>query len=90
MLFPRLGYVLFYDLGYFLSNPIEIISPVNLSGEFVGLYGMSYHGGFLGFAISLFLYSRKNKINFWNLSDFMTPAIAAGYFFGRIGNFFES
>jgi phosphatidylglycerol:prolipoprotein diacylglycerol transferase len=83
----RLGYVLFYDLGYFLNHPIEIFSPFDPSGRLIGLYGMSYHGGFLGFIVVLWLYSKKNKFNFWKLSDLIVLAIPLGYFFGRIGNF---
>lgn len=84
----RLGYVLFYNLSYFMIHPLAIISPVDLSmGIFTGIYGMSYFGGLIGVIISLAILIRKKDISFWALSDFIVPAIPAGYFFGRIGNF---
>lgn len=84
----RLGYVLFYNPLYYFNNPLNIISPYDfLTGEFVGIYGMSYHGGLLGVVLVSWLFTRKNKLNFWKWADFVVPAIPAGYFFGRIGNF---
>ncbi|MDH4330213.1 MAG: prolipoprotein diacylglyceryl transferase [Candidatus Moranbacteria bacterium] len=83
----RLGYVFFYDLQYFLNHPVEIISPISATGEFVGLYGMSFHGGIIGFVSSLMFFAKKNRINFWKIADFLVAIIPAGYFFGRIGNF---
>lgn len=86
----RIGYVLFYDLHYFLINPLEIFLPYNFStGTWVGISGMSYHGGVLGLVVALLLFSRRYSFNFWRLSDFLVPAIPLGYFFGRIGNFFN-
>jgi len=83
----RVGYILFYNLNYYFKHPIEIISPLNTGGEFVGLYGMSYHGAIIGFAIVVYFFTKKRKINFWKMSDFIAPAISIGYFFGRMGNF---
>ena len=83
----RLGYVLFYDLKYFLENPLAIISPFDALGNFVGIYGMSYHGGFLGALSAFWIFVRKNRFDFWKMANFISPAIPAGYFFGRIGNF---
>lgn len=83
----RIGYVIFYNLNYFLLNPLEIIFPFNKSGDFIGIYGMSYYGGVLGFVLVTFIFCRKKKINFLKLTDFILPAIPLGYFFGRLGNF---
>lgn len=83
----RLGYVFFYDIDYFIQNPLAIVSPLNTSGNFVGIFGMSYFGGLLGIIGCSVLFCRKNKINFFEWADFVIPAIPAGYFFGRIGNF---
>ena len=83
----RIGYVIFYNPGYFLSHPLEIISPIDAERNFVGIYGMSYHGGLLGVIFSTFIFVWKNKLNFWKLADLVIPTISAGYFFGRIGNF---
>ncbi|KKP67767.1 MAG: Prolipoprotein diacylglyceryl transferase [Candidatus Moranbacteria bacterium GW2011_GWE1_35_17] len=83
----RIGYVVFYNLNYFLVNPLEIIWPFNPSGEFTGIYGMSYHGAAVGFILATYFFCKKRKISFLKLTDFILPAIPAGYFFGRIGNF---
>lgn len=85
----RLGYVLFYDPGFFLEHPLSIINPFDLSDgfRFVGLLGMSYHGGLLGVVLGASLFCYKNKVNFWRFADLLSPAIPLGYTFGRIGNF---
>lgn len=90
MIGGRVGYVLFYDFPEFLHNPLRIISPfARINGEwtFVGISGMSYHGGALGVIIGWWLFARKNNITFWTLAELFAPAIPLGYFFGRIGNF---
>ena len=86
----RLGYVLFYNFSYYLKNPMTIISPFDpVTHNFVGIYGMSYHGGLIGVLLLAWFFSRKSKINFYKLSNFVVPAVPAGYFFGRLGNFFN-
>ena len=89
MIGGRLGYVLFYDLTFFLENPLRVIFPFDLSNGFryVGLFGMSYHGGFLGVILGSLCFCYKNKVNFWHFGDLLAPAIPLGYTFGRIGNF---
>jgi phosphatidylglycerol---prolipoprotein diacylglyceryl transferase len=88
LLGARLGYVLFYNLPFYLENPLAIVSPFDSSsGEFVGIYGMSYHGGLVGALLGAYLFTRKKKIDFWRWADFVVPAVPAGYFFGRVGNF---
>lgn len=83
----RLGYVFFYNFSFYWNNPLAIISPFDSAGNFIGLYGMSYHGGLIGVILATWFFTKKNKINFWHLTDFVIPAIPAGYFFGRLGNF---
>ena len=85
----RFGYALFYNFNYYFQHPLEIILPFNFSNgfKFVGLSGMSYHGGLIGILIVTLLFCRKYKINFWHFVDLFTPAIPLGYTFGRIGNF---
>ena len=84
----RLGYVLFYNLPYYLKNPLEIISLYNFGAHaWTGIYGMSYHGGLIAVILIAIWFCRKNKISFHAFSDFIVPAIPAGYFFGRLGNF---
>ena len=84
----RLGYVLFYNAQYYLANPLAIISLYDFqSGKYVGIFGMSYHGALLGIIFGSYLFLKKKKINFLEWADFVIPAAALGYFFGRIGNF---
>lgn len=86
----RMGYVLFYDPGYFIGNPAAIIFPVNSSGEFTGISGMSFHGGLIGALAFGYFYSWWRKLSFFQLADFVIPAVPAGYFFGRVGNFLNN
>jgi len=83
----RLGYVIFYNPIYFAKHPLEIISPINLNGELVGFFGMSYFGAVIGVFLIAYLFTKKRKVDFWKLLDFVLPTVTAGYFFGRIGNF---
>jgi phosphatidylglycerol:prolipoprotein diacylglycerol transferase len=84
----RLGYVLFYNLPYYLDHPLQIILPFELNPfRFIGISGMSYHGGMIGVVICWILFSRKRKVNYRNLADLYAPAVPLGYMFGRLGNF---
>ncbi len=85
----RLGYVLFYNFRYFVSNPLTIISPFDVSNGFhyTGISGMSYHGGMIGLFLVLILFCRKNKMDVLPFADFFIPTIPIGYTFGRLGNF---
>ena len=85
----RLGYVLFYNLSYYLTHPLEIILPFSFSNgvQFTGISGMSYHGGLVGVIFAGWLYVRKAKIDFWKGVDLFLPVIPLGYTFGRLGNF---
>lgn len=85
----RLGYVLFYNLSYYVHHPLEIILPFEFSQgiRFVGISGMSYHGGVLGIVFAALLFCNQRRINFWNLADLFSPAFPLGYTFGRLGNF---
>lgn len=85
----RLGYVLFYNPAYYLRHPMEIVLPFDFSHgmRFVGISGMSYHGGVLGIIVAASIFCRKRGINFWDLADLFCPAFPLGYTFGRIGNF---
>ncbi len=85
----RLGYVFFYNFSYYLSHPLEILLPFEFSGgiRFVGISGMSYHGGAIGALLATFLFCRKRGISFWTILELFSPAVPLGYTFGRIGNF---
>lgn len=75
----RLGYVLFYNLAFFLENPWSILQ--------IWKGGMSFHGGFLGVLAAMWLYGRQLKCSFWDLTDFIAPLVPLGLAAGRIGNF---
>jgi len=85
----RLGFVLFYDLTYFIAHPLRVICPFDYSNGFhyIGLFGMSYHGGLLGVILASLLFCYKERVNFWRFADLVSPAIPLGFTFGRIGNF---
>lgn len=85
----RLGYVLFYNLPYYLHHPLEIVLPFTFEGgfRFTGISGMSYHGGLIGVLIASGWYIRKSGVRFREAADLFVPAIPLGYTFGRIGNF---
>ncbi|MBE3139566.1 MAG: prolipoprotein diacylglyceryl transferase [Thermoplasmata archaeon] len=85
----RLGYVFIYNFSYYAQHPLEIIIPFDFSNgvRFIGISGMSYHGGLIGVTIMSILFCRKFNINFWNFADLLCPAVPLGYTFGRIGNF---
>ena len=85
----RLGYVFFYNPDYYLQHPLEIIFPFEFSGgfHFVGISGMSYHGGVIAILAASIVFCRRRKIEFWRFADLICPAIPLGYTFGRIGNF---
>lgn len=89
MVGARIGYVLIYNLDYYIKHPVEIMLPLSLSGgvHFTGLAGMSYHGGLVGVIIAAVVYCRRHSISFLYMSDLFIPAIPLGYTFGRLGNF---
>ncbi|MFH2219435.1 MAG: prolipoprotein diacylglyceryl transferase [Pseudomonadota bacterium] len=88
----RLGYVLFYNPGYYLRHPLEIFLPFDFSHgiTFTGISGMSYHGGLVGVILASWLYTRKAGLNFREMADLFVPVIPLGYTFGRIGNFINT
>lgn len=75
----RLGYVLFYDFGYFISHPLEIFALWH--------GGMSFHGGLLGVIGAVFWFAHRKKMNPWRILDVMSVVAPIGLFFGRIANF---
>ncbi|MEO1820097.1 prolipoprotein diacylglyceryl transferase [Pseudomonas sp.] len=78
----RLGYVLFYDLGAYISNPVLILE--------IWKGGMSFHGGLLGVLLALLWFSRKHNKRFFELVDFVAPLVPIGLGAGRIGNFINA
>ena len=75
----RTGYILFYNLGFYLANPLKLFA--------VWEGGMSFHGGFLGVMLTFFLYARRKKIPFLSIIDMAALCAPVGLGLGRIGNF---
>ena len=83
----RLFSVLFYDgTTFYLTHPHLIFWPFR-DGKFVGLPGMSYHGGLFGAEVGGWLYSRKKRMPFLEIADTVVYSVPLGYTFGRLGNF---
>lgn len=75
----RIGYVLFYGDGYYLSHPLEILA--------FNQGGMSFHGGLVGLLIGGAVAARMTRIPFLTLADLGSIAAPIGLFFGRCANF---
>ena len=78
----RIGYVLFYNLKYYLENPFEILMVWN--------GGMSFHGGLIGVVFATQLFSNKHKVNQFVFLDLVALSAPIGIFFGRTANFINS
>lgn len=75
----RIGYVLFYGDGYYLSHPLEILA--------FNQGGMSFHGGLVGLLIGGAVAAHMTRIPFLTLADLGSIAAPIGLFFGRCANF---
>jgi len=75
----RLGYVLFYNIGFYIQNPLEIFQ--------VWHGGMSFHGGLIGAFIAGFIVVKRQGFDFFKIADLMIPTCPVGIGLGRIGNF---
>jgi len=75
----RLGYVLFYNFGYYLRHPLEILAT------WTG--GMSFHGACLALLVGGWWYTRRHGLDFWKTADIYVATIPVGLGLGRIGNF---
>jgi phosphatidylglycerol:prolipoprotein diacylglycerol transferase len=75
----RVGYVLFYNLGYYVQHPVQAL--------YLWHGGMSFHGGALGVTVAIILFARQRKVSIFALADIVIEAVPIGLFFGRIANF---
>jgi phosphatidylglycerol---prolipoprotein diacylglyceryl transferase len=78
----RVGYIIFYNLGYYISNPLDIIK--------IWEGGMSFHGALIGVVIGTYLFSIKREISIFFLLDVIACVSPIGIFFGRVANFINS
>ena len=88
----RLGHCLFYDWDYFKDHPLEIFLPVTFEPEFrfIGYRGLASHGGAIGVALALWLFSRKYRMPLLWLMDRIAIPVALTGAFIRIGNLMNS
>jgi phosphatidylglycerol:prolipoprotein diacylglycerol transferase len=77
----RLGYVLFYNLDFFVDNPARVIA--------VWEGGMSFHGGLAGAALGVWLFARRHGLNPLTVADICAVVAPIGIFLGRIANFIK-
>jgi phosphatidylglycerol:prolipoprotein diacylglycerol transferase len=75
----RLGYVLFYNPGYYLENPVQILKMWD--------GGMSFHGGVIGTSLGIIYMAWKHKLQWLRLHDYVACCVPFGLFFGRLANF---
>jgi phosphatidylglycerol:prolipoprotein diacylglycerol transferase len=75
----RLGYAIFYNTPYYLSNPHEIL--------FLWQGGMSFHGGMIGVTLATLYHCHKAKKKFFDYIDIISCAVPIGLFLGRVANF---
>jgi phosphatidylglycerol---prolipoprotein diacylglyceryl transferase len=78
----RLGSVLFYNLDYYLANPIEILKTWK--------GGMAFHGGLLGVVVAAAWFCKRKGIRFLDLSDLIACTAPIGLLFGRLANFINA
>ena len=78
----RIGYVLFYQINLFFSKPFYIFE--------IWKGGMSFHGGLIGIIFSTYVFSIKNSVKFFYLSDLVSIVAPIGLFLGRISNFINT
>ena len=75
----RLGYVLFYNLGWYLEHPVDILKLWD--------GGMSFHGGVIGTTLGILYLSWKEKLPWLRIHDYVACCVPFGLFFGRLANF---
>lgn len=75
----RLGSVIFYNFSHFLDNPLYLLR--------IWEGGMSFHGGLIGAIVALWLFGRRTGRGFFEVTDFVAPAVPIGLGCGRLGNF---
>jgi phosphatidylglycerol:prolipoprotein diacylglycerol transferase len=75
----RIGYVLFYNFGYYLQNPLHVFRIMD--------GGMAFHGGLAGVLLAMGYFARKTGRTFFQVADFIAPWTPIGLGLGRLGNF---
>ncbi|SEB39985.1 prolipoprotein diacylglyceryl transferase [Rhodobacter sp. 24-YEA-8] len=84
----RLGYVLFYQPGRYLSPENFMADPMAALRLWDG--GMSFHGGFLGVAVAGLIFARREGLAPLSVGDLFAYAVTPGLLFGRLANFINA
>ena len=77
----RLGQVMIYEPGYYVSHPVEVLQ--------LWRGGMAFHGGLIGVLIAIWYFSRRSKISFLTIADICATVCPIPIFLVRIGNFIQ-
>ncbi len=75
----RIGYMVFYDTSELIHHPLSLLR--------VWEGGMSFHGGLLGVLCAGLIWTRRHRLNFFDVIDFVAPLVPIGLGLGRLGNF---
>ena len=78
----RIGYIIFYNFEYYISNPVDILK--------IWEGGMSFHGALIGIIFGTHLFAKKRKIPTFFLLDIIACVSPIGIFFGRLANFINA
>ena len=79
MIGGRLGHVLFYDPGYYLQHPVEIVE--------IWKGGLSWFGGLIASTVVGIWYLRRKHVDVWRYVDAISFGLPFGIWIGRIGCF---
>lgn len=75
----RIGYILFYNLSFYIAHPIDMLK--------VWDGGMSFHGGMLGVLLAIWIWCFRYRTAYFQVTDLIAPIVPIGLAAGRIGNF---
>ena len=75
----RLGSVLFYEPGYYINHPLEVLQ--------VWKGGMAFHGALIGCGIAIWAFACRTGVSTWSSMDLCAAAVPIGLIFGRLANF---
>lgn len=78
----RIGYILFYDLGTYIENPMQVFA--------IWQGGMSFHGGLAGVTLAMIAYAERHGFSPFHLFDVIAASCCIGIFLGRIANFINA
>jgi len=84
ILFGLIGarvYDVFLEYQYYINHPSDVFK--------IWQGGLAIHGAILAGIITLWIFTKKQKINFWLFASIITPGLALGQAIGRWGNYFN-